>query len=312
MSDSDGMNAMVSSGEASYPDQYSRAARAVDVRPERLDVLRDELVAPCALGAGGSRRDLRRLQVGAEGNLGVDGDRLAAGQVHDHVGSSGAGRRGDGGLHVEVHAFEQPGRLDHVPQLGLAPDAPRAVRGQGARERVGGGAQPFLGLGGGPELCGERAVLLAAGLLELGDLGAHHVEGLRDGAQRREHLRLALLARRVHPVHPLQQVLEFGGPAFERVDLPPVLGVLRVEPLLGVGADRVELRAQRVGRRMCGGGVDAGPGAGERPGDDGADGDAEHETDDQREDLHDATVAVPTDTVPPGRRCGVTNLSRSM
>ncbi len=266
------------------------------MRPERLDVLRDELLAPGTLGTRRARRDLGRLQVGAERHLRVDGDRLAAGQVHDHVGSGGPRGRRDGGLHVEVHAFEEPRGLDDVPELCLAPHAAGAVRGQGAREGVRRRAEPFLGLGGGSQLRGEGTVLLAAGLLEFGDLRAHDVERLRDRAQRRQHLRLALVPRRVGAVHALHEVLELGGTAFEGVDLPAVLGVLGVEALLGVGAHRVELRTQHVGRRPCGCRVHPGARAGERPRDDGTDGRTEDEADDQGEDLHVVTLAGPTDT----------------
>ena len=95
------------------------------------------------------------------------------------------------------------------------------------------GAEAFFRLGGGPELLADRAVLLAAGLFELRDLlrmacrlsatGLRAVRTFDSSCARADSGRADAAP-----------VLELGCAAFEGVDLPAVLRVLRVEPSVGV------------------------------------------------------------------------------
>ncbi|BDZ49669.1 hypothetical protein GCM10025867_19100 [Frondihabitans sucicola] len=148
-----------------------------------LDVLAEELGSPGALGAGRGGGDGRGLEVGGERHLRIDGDVLAAGQVDHHVWPARPGVAADAGLHVEVDALEETGGLDDVAELRLAPDAAGAVRLERGRKRLGGGAEALLGLGGGPELFAELAVLSLPLLLEFGHLGLNRAQALGHGAQ---------------------------------------------------------------------------------------------------------------------------------
>ena len=77
---------------------------------------------------------LVRAEVAGERHLRVDHDRLAAGQLHDHVGAEHAAVVArDRLLLVEVAVGQHPGHLDHPPQLDLAPAAARVRVRRAAR-----------------------------------------------------------------------------------------------------------------------------------------------------------------------------------
>ena len=95
-----------------------------------LDVLLDEGLAASTFFSRCRDRDLARLQERGERHLGVDGDVLAPGKVHDHIRAAGTGIRSDARLHVEVDAFDEASGLHDVAQLGFAPDSTRGVVAQ--------------------------------------------------------------------------------------------------------------------------------------------------------------------------------------
>src|SRR5690554_6074967 len=125
-------------------------------------MLLEQLFTLGAFLTGCRDRDLARLQVRVEGDLRVDRDVFTSWEVHDHVGTPGTGIRGDAGLQREVDSLDEPGGLNHVAQLSLAPDATRAVALERGCQCLSSAPQAFLGLGCRLQLLRELAVLQAA------------------------------------------------------------------------------------------------------------------------------------------------------
>jgi hypothetical protein len=131
-----------------------------------------------------------RLEIRVERHLGVDGDRLAAGQVHHEIGPCRAAFGGELLLHLEIDVLDHAGCLDDAPQLRLAPEAAGVVRAQSRREILRRAPQLLLGTRGLPQLLGQLAVLRDALLLHVRDGVLQLAQAV---AQRRELLQHALL-----------------------------------------------------------------------------------------------------------------------
>ena len=128
-------------------------------------------------------------------------------------GRPAPGIRDDARLQVEVDAVDEPGGLDDVAQLRLAPDPAARVVAEGGCERIGGDAQPLLRLARDAQLLAELAVLLAALGLEFGDLLLHGAQGLLHGRERLQHLALRALplgALELLEASAVGEILELG------------------------------------------------------------------------------------------------------
>ena len=175
-------------------------------------------------------------------------------------------------LLVEVAVGEHPGRLDGVAQLHLAPGTAHLGRAQRGREPRRLGADLLARLGERLHGGAERAVVLAAGALELLDALAHAGERL---AQRLHQLlnRLFLLAEPAgRELEERLRVLaqRVGGEGVEAVCEAP-LGVLEQRDLLlGTGALVLQLGSK-------GGALAGAAGADDEPRGRRSEGDAEQE-----------------------------------
>ena len=119
-----------------------------------------------------------RVEERVERHLGVDHDRLAAGQVHDEVGAQHA--VGELDLLGEVAAVDQAGELDRPAQVHLAPPAADLGLAQGGGQRRGLAAQR---LGGEPhvgDLLAELSLPRRAGLVEVAQLVVQAHQPLAD------------------------------------------------------------------------------------------------------------------------------------
>ena len=238
-------------GRQSRPVLFLR--ESVDVRANRLHVLAEEALAARSVVSGGGERNRARLEVGIQGDLRVDGDRLLAGQAHDHIGSAGAGIGVHGCLQVEVDVSREPGCLDDASQLRLSPDAAGAPRTQCARERLRGRSQLLVGFVRPSQLLGESAELVVPVPFQLIDLALHGLQSLvhrRKGAENRLLSALAIVARR-----------EVGSRLGRQLPIQQLLVIeLRLHPLprgvrggdLGAQVGDLRVRTRR-GSRPAGG-----------------------------------------------------------
>ena len=122
--------------------------------PVRLAAERDHVVPHLAgmvaqqpLPRGLVRRPFHRVQVRGHRRLGIDHDRLAAGQPDHQVGPLQAGFSGDARLLLEVTVVGHARHLDHAAELDLAPAAPGLRGPQGAHQVAGLGLERLLGPG---------------------------------------------------------------------------------------------------------------------------------------------------------------------
>ena len=132
--------------------------------------------------ARGGVHGLHGLEVGAQRDLGVHHDRLAAGEAHQQVGARALPvLRLHRGLQVEVAVLAHAGQLDHPLEVDLPPAA-AAVRGPQRGDEVRGLApQDVLGLGHPAHLLLQRAVGPLPVRLQLLQLGVHVLERRLDG-----------------------------------------------------------------------------------------------------------------------------------
>ena len=92
-----------------------------------LDVLYQQLLTPLQLFATGKLRDSAGLLVLIKWNLGVDGQRLASGQVDNHVCPAGLIAGCDGCLLREVSVFDETSQFHQLSKLSLSPDSPEGI-----------------------------------------------------------------------------------------------------------------------------------------------------------------------------------------
>ncbi len=157
------------------------------------------------------RRGLARLEERGQRRLRVDHDVLAAGQVHDEVGThAGAVRGGRRRLRGEVDPRQHAGVLDDPTQLDLAPGA----AGGGGAQRAGQSrrlrAQRLTGGADGLDLLAEPGVLLQPVALERAHLVLDARQGARERGERRDELSV-LGGGGLEIGHPLPQEVALGG-----------------------------------------------------------------------------------------------------
>ena len=63
------------------------------------------------------------VKVRGKGNLGIDDDVAATGQIDEHVRADDAPAQWGGDLAIKVHVFGHTAELNHALQLHLAPTA---------------------------------------------------------------------------------------------------------------------------------------------------------------------------------------------
>ena len=124
------------------------------------------------------------VEIGLEGDLGIDYDMLATGQVHDEIRPQSATlavAAGDGNLLAEIAVLEHAGHFDNTLELHFAPAAPHARRTQRRDEVAGLIVKPVMGFADGFELGDERTVVAVPLLLDLRELGVDLGERFGDG-----------------------------------------------------------------------------------------------------------------------------------
>ena len=127
---------------------------------------------------------LHRLEVGAEGDLRVDDDVLAADQPHDQVGPDRAVGAGRADLGLVVDVLAHAGGLDRALELQLAPPAADLRRAQRGDQLRGLGAQLLGGLPHAVEVLAQRGLGVGAPALGRDELLLHPLQRL---AHRRDH-----------------------------------------------------------------------------------------------------------------------------
>ena len=134
----------------------------------------------------------RGVEIGVEGDLGVDDELLVAGQVHHQVGAQPPVLELD--LLGEVALVDQAGQLDRAAQVHLPPAPPDLRFAQRRRQRPGLGLQP-------PDLGLELSLPAGALAVEVLHLVAEPVEPLHHLGLVHHPGRDRLHAPRPHPQH---------------------------------------------------------------------------------------------------------------
>ncbi len=256
------------------------------MRADRLHVPLQQLCPPGRLLPESGHGDRGCLEVRVERHLRIDGERLAPGKAHDHVGAPLAGVRGDRRLQVEVDVTRQPGRLDDPPQLRLAPDPARRIRAEGSGERLRRRAQRLIRRLRLAQLFREGAELGLAVAFEGGHLLLHRLQRLLDGGERAEHELLASFPLLLRALVGARLRAELTG------ERPLLLELLAERACRRVGGAQA-----RGERRSIAGGTFGGAGAAGEPAGDQAADQAEDREGDDDECIHVHSVPEASDIV---------------
>lgn len=151
----------------------------------RLGVLFAKILAPRDFLRRGGRGGLR-LEHRGEGNLGIEGEMSAAGQVDNHIRARSRRApttRGRGNLLRKINVGEHSGGLHHPAQFHFTPHAARRGRTERPAQCLGGPRQIFLGARRRAQLGADFGALLTLENLHIPNPLLHHLKLLGNRSQ---------------------------------------------------------------------------------------------------------------------------------